>query len=73
MSNVFKVFRDNIKKLKTFYMFVLNPITLGKIITDINAMIAYKKNGYKPLVTFDDLKTTLLYGFASAGNLNVTG
>lgn len=64
MQNIFRVFRENIKKFKHFYMFILNPITIGKIITDINQMIAFKKSNYKPLVTFDDVKTALLYGFA---------
>jgi len=50
---------ENIKKLKNFYSTILNPVTVGKIILDVNGVIQMKNPTVKPVTSYSELKYIL--------------
>jgi hypothetical protein len=42
MQNIYRIFTENIKKMKTYFSLIFNPVTITKLIIDINALIMIK-------------------------------
>ena len=59
MQVIYKNFMENIKKLKNFYSTILNPVTVGKIILDVNGVIQMKNPTVKPVTSYSELKYIL--------------
>jgi len=59
-----KVFNENIRKFKRFYSDILNPLSICKIMLDINQILAEKSSAsgegnlgsYKPVTSYEELK-----------------
>ncbi|CDW89511.1 UNKNOWN [Stylonychia lemnae] len=64
LSNMIKLFNENLKKIEHFYIDILNPLNICQIILDINNLLAEKsalsKDGqsivYTPITTYEELK-----------------
>lgn len=70
MQNMIRVFNENLKKLSHFYLNIINPLTICKLMLDLNNLLAERSASigdgneatYIPVTTYEGLKQVLKEG-----------